>query len=56
MLVTIKYNLFQENDIMVMIIKASGNRAPFDPNRLYRSLKRVGTDEPLIEAIVDELT
>lgn len=41
---------------MTSIIKASGEPAPFDPNRLYQSLKRVGADESLIKEIVDEVS
>lgn len=41
---------------MTFIIKASGENALFDPARLYRSLKRVGTNETLIQEIVDEVT
>lgn len=41
---------------MTTIIKTSGEQVPFDPNRLYQSLKRVGADESLIKEIVDEVS
>lgn len=41
---------------MTLITKASGDKSLFDPDRLARSLKRVGTDENLIQKIVDEVT
>ncbi len=41
---------------MTMIIKASGERVLFEPNRIYRSLKRVGADKSLIEDIVHEVS
>lgn len=40
----------------IHIIKSSGEKALFDPQRIYRSLKRVGTDEPLINKIVNEVS
>ncbi len=40
----------------INIIKSSGEKAPFDPQRIYRSLKRVGADEPLINKIVNEVS
>ena len=41
---------------MTTIIKASGEKALFDATKLYRSLKRAGTDEFLIKEIVDEVS
>lgn len=41
---------------MTTITKRSGAKVPFDPNRLHRSLKRVGADESLIKEIVDEVS
>lgn len=41
---------------MTTIVKASGEKALFDATKLYRSLKRVGTDEFLIKEIVDQVT
>lgn len=41
---------------MIQITKASGEIVPFDPKKLQRSLKRVGTDDNLINQIVDEVT
>lgn len=41
---------------MVNIIKASGKIAPFEPEKLRRSLLRVGAYEKLINQIVDEVT
>ena len=40
---------------MTMIVKASGDRVPFDANRLRHSLKRVGSDEFLIKEIINEV-
>jgi len=41
---------------MVNIIKASGEIVSFDPNKIRQSLGRVGTDEKLIEQIVNEIS
>lgn len=41
---------------MIQITKASGEIVPFDPAKLRRSLKRVGTDDNLVNQIVDEVT
>ncbi|MGE3919646.1 MAG: restriction endonuclease [Gammaproteobacteria bacterium] len=40
---------------MVNIVKASGETAEFDANKLRRSLKRVGTNPSIIEKIVTEV-
>lgn len=40
----------------VYIIKSSGEKVPFDPQRIYRSLKRVGTDESLINKIINDVS
>ena len=45
-----------QTPVMTTIVKASGERAPFDANRLYQSLKRVGADELLINEIVHEVS
>lgn len=41
---------------MVDIIKASGEREPFSPNKLRRSLKRAGASPDSIEKVVAEIT
>ncbi|WP_454782381.1 ATP cone domain-containing protein [Legionella sp. WA2022007384] len=40
----------------INIIKASGEKVPFDPYRIYHSLKRVGADESLINKIINEVS
>ncbi|WP_392537254.1 ATP cone domain-containing protein [Legionella sp. 227] len=40
----------------ISIIKSTGEKVPFNPHRIYRSLKRVGADESLINKIVNEVT
>lgn len=40
---------------MINIIKASGEKVPFEPEKLRRSLLRVGTYEELINQILDEV-
>ncbi|CAM2758834.1 ATP cone domain [Legionella steigerwaltii] len=40
----------------INIIKSSGEKVPFNPRRIYRSLKRVGADESLINKIVHEVS
>lgn len=41
---------------MVQITKASGEIVTFDPEKLRRSLKRVGADDHLVNQIVDEVS
>lgn len=41
---------------MVTIIKTSGETAPFDPRKLYHSLKKVGTDQKIINHIMNEVS
>lgn len=41
---------------MTTIIKTSGERVSFDPNKLYQSLSRVGANELLVREIVDEVS
>ncbi|STY29243.1 ATP cone domain [Legionella wadsworthii] len=44
------------NKFQLNIIKASGERVPFDPQRIYLSLKRVGADETLINKIISQVS
>jgi hypothetical protein len=41
---------------MVTIVKASGEKAPFDPMKIRKSLNRVGADKKLIEQIIHEVS
>lgn len=40
----------------INIIKSSGEKVLFNPHRIYRSLKRVGADQSLINNIVSEVS
>jgi hypothetical protein len=40
---------------MITITKASGEKVPYDPSKIRRSLMRVGTDEKMIEEILGEV-
>ncbi|MHB1221231.1 MAG: ATP cone domain-containing protein [Gammaproteobacteria bacterium] len=41
---------------MTTITKASGEKAEFEPGKIYQSLKRVGADEKIINKIVNEVS
>lgn len=41
---------------MVKIIKASGEIVPFDPGKIRKSLKKIGTESRLIDAVIDQVS
>lgn len=50
-----KMSMSGKDLIMVNIIKASGLKAVFDPNKIRKSLNRVGVNKKIIEQIVEEV-